>query len=113
MFVRNKTDLLTEGDLDFGAIDRWVRRNASVYALKTWSCVFQDAKRELFGSMYTKSADWPRVFWKAYADDGVDPSSSLTHLINDSVRGRMRTGEFEAEILGELPVGVPGEDLRG
>ena len=101
VFVRNKADLLTEGTLDVDAINHWVRRNASVYALKTWSCVFQGAKRELFSSMYTRSPDWPRVFWKAYADDGVDPSSSLTHLINDSLRGRMRTSAFEAEILGE------------
>ena len=112
VFVRNKADLLTDGALDVGAIERWVRRNASVYALKTWSCVFQGAKRELFGSMYTRSPDWPRVFWKAYADDGVDPSSSLTHLINDNLRGRMRTSAFEADILGEPAAGVRGEELR-
>ncbi len=112
VFVRNKADLLTEGALDVDAIDRWVRRNASVYALKTWSCVFQGAKRELFGSMYTRSPDWPRVFWKAYADDGVDPSPSLTHLINDSLRGRMPTSAFEAEVLGKPADGVRGEDLR-
>ena len=112
VFVRNKADLLTEGTLDVRAIERWIRRNASVYALKTWSRVFQGAKRELFGSMYERSPDWPRVFWKAYADDGVDPSSSLTHLINDSLRGRMRTSAFEAEILGELPAAVRGEDVR-
>ena len=112
VFVRNKADLLTEGTLDAGAIEQWIRQNASVYALKTWSCAFQGAKRELFGSMYERSPDWPRVFWKAYADDGVDPSSSLMHLINDSLRGRMRTSAFEAEILGELAAGVRGEDLR-
>ena len=112
VFVRNKAGLLADGALDLGAIERWIRRNASVYALKTWSCVFHGAKKELFGSMYTKSPDWPRVFWKAYENDGVDPSSSLTHLINDNLLGRMRTGAFEAEILGELAAGVRGEDLR-
>ena len=62
--------------------------------------------------MYAKSPDWPRVFWKAYEDDGVDPSSSLTQLINDSVRGRVRTGAFDAEILAELAAEVRTEDLQ-
>ena len=113
VFVRNKASLLTDGALDFRAIEEWVRANASVYTLKTWEQVLRPARRELFGSMYARSSDWPRVFWKAYEDDGVDPSSSLTHLINDSLRGRMRTGAFEAEILGGHPVEVPSGDLQG
>ena len=68
---------MSDGTLDFGDIERWVRNNASVYALKTWDRVFREARKELFGSMYARSPDWPRVFWKAYVDDGVDPSWSL------------------------------------
>ena len=112
VFVRNKTRLLTDGSLDFGDIEQWVLGNASVYALKTWDRAFLAAKKELFGSMYARRVDWPRVFWKAYADDGVDPSSSLTHLINDSLRGRMRTGAFEAEILAEPAAEVQRGDLQ-
>ena len=61
--------------------------------------------------MYARSPDWPRVFWKAYEEDGVDPSWSVTHLINDSLRGRMRTNAFDVEILGGRDVDVPREDL--
>ena len=99
IFIQRKNDLMSGDSLDFKSIEEWIRHNASVYALKTWEQAFHSAKKDLFSSMYTRSPDWPRVFWKAYSDDGVDPSSSLTHLINDSLRGRMRTNEFEAEIL--------------
>ena len=61
--------------------------------------------------MYARSPDWPKVFWKTYTDDSVDPSSSLTHLINESLWGRMRTGAFEAEILGTPYADVRREDL--
>ncbi len=112
IFLRRKADLMADDALQFNAIEEWVRRNASVYALKTWEREFHVAKKELFGSMYARSPDWPRVFWKAYADDGVDPSFSLTHLINDSLRGRVRTGAFEAEILAEPAAEVRREDLQ-
>ena len=112
VFIQRKGELLPDGELDLSGVEQWMKNNASVYALKTWERVFHDAKKELFSSMYAKSPDWPRVFWKAYRDDGVDPSSSLTHLINDNLRGRMRTDAFEAEILGTAPAEVPREDLQ-
>ena len=112
VFVRNKTRLLPDGALAFRNIEQWVRGNASVYALKTWDRAFLAAKKELFASMYARSVDWPRVFWKAYTDDGVDPSSSLTHLINDSLRGRIRTSAFEAGILAEPAAVVQRGDLQ-
>ena len=62
--------------------------------------------------MYTKSPDWPRVFWKSYEDDGVDPGSSLANLINDNLSGRFRTDIFEKHILDSGFSGVSLEDLR-
>ena len=113
LFIQQKETLLSGGSLNLGAIEQWVRGNASVYALKIWSQAFHAARKELFGSMYARSADWPKVFWKAYEDDGVDPGSSLTHLINDNLRGRMRTGSFDPDVLA-AGVGeeVSMEDLR-
>ena len=112
VFIREKSSLLSGDSLDFHAIEGWIRGNASVYALKTWEQAFHVAKKELFSSMYGRSPDWPRFFWKAYKDDGVDPSTSLTHLINDSLRGRMQTRAFEADILDVSHAQVPKEDLR-
>lgn len=115
VFIQAKGELLSDDSLDLGAVERWMKGSASVYALKTWDQVFRDAKKDLFGSMYAKSPDWPRVFWNAYEEDGVDPSFSLTQLINDSLRGRIRTTAFEAEILVDShseTSQVPKADLR-
>ena len=101
VFIQAKRELLSDDSLDLGAVERWMKGSASVYALKTWDRVFRDAKKDLFGSMYARSPDWPRVFWNAYEEDGVDPSFSLTQLINDSLRGRLCTTAFEAEILAD------------
>ena len=111
VFIRNKTILLSGDSLNFSDIEDWIKGNASVYALKTWEQAFHAAKKELFSSMYARSPDWPRVFWKAYKDDGADPSSSLTHLINDNLQGRMRTSGFEEEILAAPYAEVPRDDL--
>ena len=111
VFVHQKIDLLSEDSLDLGVVENWIRQNASVYTLKTWEQALHAAKRELFSSMYARSPDWPRVFWNAYEEDGVDPSWSVTHLINDSLRGRMRTNAFEGEILGNRDADVPREDI--
>ncbi len=112
IFVRQKNDLTSGESLNFKPIEEWITHNASVYALKNWEQGCRSAKKELFSSMYARSPEWPRVFWKAYDDDGVDPSSSLTHLINDSLTGRMRTDEFEAKILAAPFTDVPADDLR-
>ena len=116
VFIRRKTDLFVGDAPDFSEIEDWVRRNASVYALKTWQQAFHAAKSELFSSMYSRSPDWPRVFWKAYAEDGADPSASLMHLINDNLQGRMRADVFEADVLGgpdaRVDARVPRADLQ-
>ena len=115
VFIRGKDSLLSGDSLDFSAIEEWISKNPSVYALKTWEQAFYVAKKELFSSMYARSPNWPMVFWKTYKADSVDPSSSLTHLINDSLQGRMRTNAFEDEILAAPPgkIRIPGTDLRG
>ena len=115
VFIQAKGELLSNDSLELGAVERWMKENASVYALKTWDRVFRDAKKDLFGSMYARNPDWPRVFWNAYEKDGVDPSFSLTHLINDGLWGRLRTTAFEAEILADFDSEtsrVPMDDLR-
>lgn len=113
LFIQQKDTLLSGGSLNLGAVGQWLKGNASVYALKIWSQAFHAARKDLFGSMYAKSADWPKLFWKAYKDDGVDPGSSLTHLINDNLRGRMRTGSFDPDVLAAgVGEDVSMEDLR-
>ena len=109
IFIKNKTELASGVS---EPIRDWLQGNASVYTLKTWEQTFYKAKRNLFSSMYGKSPDWPKVFWKAYEDDGVAPSSSMTRLINDSVLGRMETGLFEQEYLSSNISTISSEEIK-
>ncbi len=111
IFIKRKSELAQKSDI-FDSIEEWIERNASVYALKAWEGEFYESKRALFSSMYTKSPDWPKVFWKSYEDDGVDPGSSLADLINDNLSGRFRTGIFEKDILGSEFSDVSRKDMR-
>ena len=100
VFVEQKSTLWSGTSVDVGRLREWVYGNASVYALKTWHYVLDSAKGELFQAMCGRSVNWPRVFWETYRTDGAEPSASLTNLINDSLRGRMRGDAFEEEYLG-------------
>ncbi len=111
IFIKRKSELTEKSDI-FDSIGEWIERNASVYVLKAWEREFYESKRALFVSMYAKSPDWPKVFWKSYEDDGVDPGSSLADLINDNLSGRFRTNIFEKYILGSGFSGASMEDLR-
>ena len=111
IFIKSKSELAEKSDI-FDSIGKWIETNASVYALKAWEIEFYESKRALFSSMYAKSPDWPRVFWKSYRDDGADPGSSLANLINDNLSGRFRTDIFEKHILGSGFSSARMEDLR-
>ncbi len=95
IFIKQKAELIAANTLD--PINNWIQKNASVYTLKTWEQAFFKAKRGLFSDMYTRSPDWPKVFWKSYKDDGVDPSSSIADLINNILIGRMDLDIFKQE----------------
>ena len=112
IFIKGKIELAS-GEFS-EPIEAWLQGNASVYTLKTWEQAFYEAKRNLFSTMYDKNPDWPKIFWKCYEDDGVDPSSSMTRLVNDSLLGRIETGIFEEKYLGsekESP-GIDSEHIK-
>jgi len=112
VFVKRKSDFLSGAGVDVESLKSWVYGNASVYALKTWQHVMGDAKVALFQAMCQRSTDWPKIFWATYKKDGVDPSASLTNLINDSLQGRMQVNGFEENHLGDPPGDVSGDELR-
>ncbi len=97
IFIEQKTNLVR--NRGFEVVQDWISENASVYTLKSWEQAFYNAKRSLFSSMYERSPDWPRVFWKSYSDDGTDASSSIMQLINESLLGRMKTDVLEENAL--------------
>lgn len=112
IFVKQKGDLIESETSGSQLIEGWLEKSASVYTLKTWEKAFYESKRQLFSSMYIKSPDWPKVFWKSYKDDGVDPSSSITRLINDCLSGRIKTNIFEEQIFDTDILNVSGGDIR-
>ena len=115
VFVQAKHELLTNGSLNLDHVREWVRDCASVYVLKRWDRLFRAARRALFSAMYTGSPDWPRVFWRSYEEDDVDPGLALTEMINDSLRGRMQANAFDGGLPGSTASTsqeVPKEQLR-
>ncbi|MDE0617544.1 MAG: hypothetical protein OXH87_08140 [Rhodospirillaceae bacterium] len=112
VFVVRKTSFWSGTEVDVAKLREWVYGNASVYALKTWHRVLDDAKSELFQAMCRRSVNWPRVFWQTYRTDGAEPSASLTNLISDSMQGRMRVDAFHEEHLGEPTDDVSADELR-
>ena len=112
MFVQQKIGFWNRGEVDVGTLTEWVYGNPSVYALKTWDRVMDGARSELFREMCRRSVNWPRVFWQTYLTDQTDPSSSLTNMINDNIRGRMSANAFENKYLGGEAEDVSGDELR-
>ena len=115
IFIQRKTELVSNGTLDLNRVHSWVMGNASVYALTKWDQLFRTARRELFSAMYAGSPHWPRVFWRSYQEDGVDPGLALTEMINESLRGRMQFNAFDDDTPISLSAGskeVSGSQLR-
>jgi len=108
VFIKKKSDDLGE----WNDLEEWMRKSASVYTLKSWEQSFSKAKCELFGSMYARSPDWPKVFWNGYKEDGVDPGSSLIDLLNQNLIGRMPSTEFKEEIFESESTTTGKEELK-
>ena len=113
IFIETKEALSEENDFT-KKISDWMKKNPSVYVLKTWEQVFYEAKRDLFSSMYDKSLDWPKVFWESYKGDNIDPNLSMINLINASLLGRIKVtnDEFDDELLIGCSQKVSKEELQ-
>ena len=105
IYIERKEDL---GD-PIAKIKNWIESNASVYVLKEWDAEFNRAKRNLFGSMYNKSPNWPKILWKTYERDGIEPGPQIAKLILDNLIGRMRLDIFDKELLDSEDTS-PGKD---
>lgn len=112
IFIEQKDALMREGDFNSERIVNWIEGNASVYVLKTWEHAFYRAKTQLFGSMYAKNPNWPKVFWKAYESDGIDPSTSVIRLINDNLLGRIDMPTLNRQIFDPSDVNVSRKDVE-
>ena len=115
VFIHSKAELLSGASKDFASVHEVVSQNASVYTLKTWERLLFEARKSLFSDMYAISSHWPRVFWRAYQLDGVDPSLGLTQLIVDGLCGRIPNNAFSDAALSvqkDSQLDVATKDLR-
>ena len=80
IYIQAKKDLV-KGNTLFRTIDKWVNENPTIYTLKNWENSFSQSKNKVFKRLFEKSPVWPKVLWKSYDEDNVDPQSNLNDVI--------------------------------
>jgi hypothetical protein len=50
---------------------------------------------------YARSVEWPLILWKAFEEDGAQPSEELGRVIYRNIQSRMTPFEFELEEFAE------------
>ena len=98
IFVTRKTDLTGRTKL-FTVIAEWIRKTPSIYVLATWDKAYRSAKIKLFYDFYDMNPNWPNIFWKSFAADGVNMSLELGEVITRNLHTRMVPFAFDDEIL--------------
>jgi len=97
ILIKNKNDL-TRGrggkERLFKEITNWTCNNPAIYTLKVWEKNFFKSKNNTFWNLFRKSSSWPKILWKSYKDDGVDPSYNL----NETIYGIVKSGTSLIEL---------------
>ena len=116
IFVKNKSELSGKSNTArtrlFNTINKWAKRNPSVYVLKIWEGEYQEAKDKLFNDFFNISPYWPQILWKTFTDDGVNKSRELGEIITRNIYTRMSPSEFSDEILKKRGKGIKKDAIR-
>lgn len=80
IYVRNKKDLLENNKLFEDIVD-WIKKNPSVYVLKSWEKEFLQAQNIVFWNLYNKTPSWPKILWKCFEDEKENPDSCINDVI--------------------------------
>lgn len=96
IFIESKSKL--KSNL-FQKIEKWIKDTPSIYALKEWEHSFYKAKNELFWYFYSINHNWPKILWDVYEGDETSKSNELGELITRNVVNRIKSFEFEKDIL--------------
>lgn len=111
IFLKNKNELI-DGKL-FDEIEEWLKSTPSAYVIKKWALEYKKAKISMFNDLYSKSKNWPSVFWKGYDSDGTNPSVELNEMLMQNLQGRFSNIEFDEEVINQnLSESCNGEDLH-
>lgn len=116
IFVKSKSELSGKNNTArtrlFSTINKWAKRNPSVYVLKIWEGEYQEAKDKLFNDFFNISPYWPQILWKTFTDDGVNKSFALGEIITRNIYTRMSPFEFPDEILKKPGRKITKEEMR-
>ena len=111
IFVQNKKDLRGTKKL-FNVLANWIKSNPSMYVLKEWENEYQKSKNNLFSDFYALHHAWPRVMWKTFKDDKVDPAVEISGMITNSINAMMSPFKLEPEILDKRAFKIEKTDIR-
>jgi len=111
IFVKNKAELKGKTKLST-TIETWARNTPSVYVLMEWGKEYSRAKNLLFHDFYQLGPSWPKVLWRNYAADGVDPSSELGEVITRNIHTRMAPFLFDKVIINKRGPKIENGELR-
>ena len=99
IFLKNKSELI--GGKLFDEIEEWLKSTPSAYVIKKWALEYKKAKISMFNDLYSKSKNWPSVFWNGYGSDGTNPSVELNEMLMQNLQGRFSNIEFDEGIINQ------------
>ena len=111
IFLKNKSELI-DGKL-FDEIEEWLKSTPSAYVIKKWAFEYKKAKISMFNDLYSKSKNWPSVFWKGYVTDSTNPSDELSEMLMKNLQGRFSNIKFDEQVINQhISESGNGEDLH-
>ena len=111
IFVQSKIDLKGRVKL-FNVVTKWLEKNPSIYVLKEWEKEYQSSKNKLFYEFQNISSVWPKVLWKNYIGDGVNPSMQLGEFISRNLHTRMSPFGFSEKIMKKRGAKILPKEIK-
>ena len=111
IFVQRKIDLKGRRKV-FNITRKWLEKNPSIYVLKEWEKQYQLSKNKLFSEFQKISPVWPKVLWKNYSEDGINPSSELGELISRNLNTRMIPFNFSEKVLKKRGLKILPQEMQ-
>ena len=95
----------------FENLEKWIRSIAPIYLLKAWDSAYQVAKSKLFIDFQARSSDWPKILWKTYESDNVNPNTELGNFILKTINTQMMPLVLEASIFDSSAISIDKKEL--
>lgn len=111
IFIKSKNEVNRKGKL-FNIANKWLENNASIYVLKKWEKEYQNSKNKLFYEFQKISPVWPKILWKNYNDDNVNPSLELGEFITRNLHTRMAPFQFSEILLNKNGKKISATELQ-